>query len=132
MATLLPTAEPTVIERLSFSPEGEAELEALTKKYPEKRAALLPALRICEREFGSENTANVLLLAHQLAPQVSEITMNAARLLISRREYDDAKALLRPLAADPHNAGLAEAARRMMEQARRAPASVTPPTPQSD
>jgi hypothetical protein len=85
-----------------------------------------------EREFGSENTANVLLLAHQLAPQVSEITMNAAGLLISRRQYDEAEALLRPLAADPHNAALAESARRMMDQARRGAAAPAQSTSRSN
>jgi Flp pilus assembly protein TadD len=71
-----------------------------------------------EPEYGSENTRNVLLLAHELAPQVSDITMNAALLLMSRREFDDAEALLLPLAYDPHNASLREAARRLLEQAR--------------
>ena len=69
------------------------------------------------REYISENNANVMLLAHQLAPQVSEITMNAAALLISRRDFDDARALLRPLAADPHDGGLAAAAKRLLESA---------------
>jgi len=70
-----------------------------------------------EREFISDNSKNMMLLAHQLAPQVADITMNAANLLISRREYAEAIALLRPLAADPHNASLALAARRMIERA---------------
>jgi hypothetical protein len=67
--------------------------------------------------YASENNLNVLLLAHQLAPQVSSITMNAAAMLIGNRDYALALPLLRPLAADPHNAGLAAAARRMIEQA---------------
>lgn len=71
-----------------------------------------------EPGYVSENTSNVLLLAHQLAPQVPEVTMNAAMMLISRGEADYAEALLRPLAADPHNEGLAQAAQRLMLQAR--------------
>ncbi|MDQ8754814.1 hypothetical protein RCO27_01110 [Sphingosinicella sp. LHD-64] len=67
--------------------------------------------------FASENTRNVLLLAHSLAPQVSEIRMNTAALLMSRGEYAEAETLLRPLAADPHNAGIARAAREMRELA---------------
>jgi hypothetical protein len=70
-----------------------------------------------EREFLSENTRNVMLLAHQLAPQVAEIRMNAALLLIARRETAHAEALLRPLAADPHHAGVAEAAQRLIDRA---------------
>jgi len=72
-----------------------------------------------EANFRSENTRNVLLLAHRLAPQVSEITMNTAALLMTRGEFAEAAAMLRHLAADPHNASLAEAARRLLEQAER-------------
>ena len=71
-----------------------------------------------ESSFVSENNANVLLLAHQLAPQVTEIRMNAAMLMIGRGERELAEALLQPLAADPHDGGLAEAARQMIAQAR--------------
>ena len=82
--------------------------------------------------FVSENTANVMLLAHQLAPQVAEITMNAAMLLINRRQYAEAEALLRPLAADPHESGLAEAAQRMLEQARSRATPRAEPQPESN
>lgn len=67
--------------------------------------------------FTSDNTRNVLLLAFSLAPQVAEIRMNAAALLISRNEFAEAEAMLRPLAADPHDAGIARAAREMREMA---------------
>ena len=70
-----------------------------------------------DREFESENNLNVLLLAHQLAPQVSAITMNAAALLIHRNDSALAIPLLRPLAGDPHNASLAHAAQQMIEHA---------------
>jgi len=69
-----------------------------------------------DREYDSENNINVLLLAHQLAPQVAEITMNAAALLISRHDYGVASPLLRPLAGDPHNASLAHAAQQLIDQ----------------
>jgi hypothetical protein len=68
--------------------------------------------------YVSENTENVLLLAHQLAPQVAEITVNTAIMLINRRHFAEAEALLRPLAADPHNAGVAAAAKELMARAR--------------
>jgi hypothetical protein len=70
-----------------------------------------------ERDYVSENSSNILMLAHDLAPQVSAITINAAALLMARGEYGQAAGLLRPLAADPHNPGLAQTARQLLEQA---------------
>ena len=77
-----------------------------------------------EPEFLSDNSRNAFLLAHRLAPQVSEITMNAAILLMMRGEYRDAIILLRPIAETPHDSGLARRARRMIgeAEARRQPA----------
>jgi hypothetical protein len=87
--------------------------------------------------FISENNIDVMLLAHQLAPQVAEITLNAASMLIAHRDNGIAINLLRPLASDPHNAELAQAARQMIEVANGAapsPASsaapASPPAPQ--
>ena len=68
--------------------------------------------------FVSDNTVNILLLARQLAPQVAEASINAARLLLARKRFEEAEQLLLPLTADPHDAGLAAAARTMLEQAR--------------
>jgi hypothetical protein len=68
----------------------------------------------------SDNTSNALLLAHQLAPQVSAITMEAGYVLIQRREYREAIALLAPLTTDPHNMGLARAARELVARAQAA------------
>lgn len=91
-----------------------------------------------ERDYVSENSSNILLLAHDLAPQVSSITINAASLLMARGEYAQAAGLLRPLAADPHNPGLAQAARQLLERAlagrpperARRPPAEAPPQPQ--
>ena len=69
-------------------------------------------------ELAAENTSNVMLLAHSLAPQVAEIRMNAAALLMNRGQFEPAEALLQPLAAMAHDASTAEAARRLLEQAR--------------
>lgn len=71
-----------------------------------------------EREYLSENTGNVLLLAHQLAPQVHEVTMNAAAQMLLRGQRAEAARLLEPLAADPHNEALAGAAAQMLARAR--------------
>jgi len=87
-----------------------------------------------ERAFLSENTRNMMLLAHELAPQVADITMNTASLLIARREYAQAIGLLRPLAVDPHNAGLARAAQQMIAraEARQRPAGEREPATPDD
>lgn len=84
-----------------------------------------------ERNFVSENTSNVLMLAHQLAPQVAAITMNAAMMLMNRGEFADADALLRPLAASPHDVELARAAQelRARAQAGRRPGEIAPDEP---
>ena len=60
-----------------------------------------------EREFVSEDIANLLLLAHQLASQVIMIRMNAAMPMIGRRDLEATEYLLEPLAADPHDCSLA-------------------------
>jgi hypothetical protein len=71
-----------------------------------------------DRRFDSDNTANVLLLAHQLAPQVSEITMRAAFMMLRRGDFDEAAALLTPLASSAHDPGLAAQAQSMLRQAK--------------
>ena len=70
------------------------------------------------RDSLSENNRNIMLLAHQLAPQVDEIRLNTASMLIARGDAGEAIALLRPLAASPHNPSLAQAAQRLIDQAR--------------
>jgi hypothetical protein len=68
--------------------------------------------------FNSDNTMEIMLLARQLAPQVSELGMNAASLLMMRGNYEEAEAILLPLASDPHSPGLAAAAQRQLALAR--------------
>ena len=85
-----------------------------------------------DQRYLSENTSNVLLLAHQLAPQVTEITLNAAANLIARRDFEGAEILLRPLASDPHNAELAELAQQMIDRARTGGAQQSEPAEASE
>ena len=83
-----------------------------------------------EQRFLSDNTINVMLLAHELAPQVTEITVKAAQLLLLRERYDEAAALIAPLASSPHEPRLAAQAQAMLAQARarkRLPVVVIPP-----
>jgi hypothetical protein len=61
---------------------------------------------------------NVLLLAHQLAPQVADIRLSAVVALMNRDRFEDADLLLRPLAADPHSASLAQAAKELLDRIR--------------
>jgi len=65
----------------------------------------------------SEEARDMLLEASRLAPQVASLALNAANLLIARGDYDEAIRLLEPLAANPHDQGLAEVARRLLDRA---------------
>ncbi len=71
-------------------------------------------------EAATENTLNVLLLAQQLAPQVAEIRLNAAQMLIRRRAFSDAVALLQPLLNDPHDRASSAAAQELTNLAKAA------------
>ncbi|MGQ0588186.1 MAG: hypothetical protein ACT4N8_01470 [Sphingosinicella sp.] len=82
-----------------------------------------------EPDYTSENNSNVLLLAHQLAPQVPEIRLEAAQVLLRRELYEQAEALLAPLAASQHDPGLAAAGRQLLETARARGRPVTTETP---
>lgn len=75
----------------------------------------------------TENTSNVLLLAYRLAPQVDEIGLNAASMLISLGHHQDARVLLQPLLGDQHNEETAAAAKRLFERTQTAsPAADAP------
>jgi hypothetical protein len=77
-------------------------------------------------EATSENYMNVLLLARQLAPQIDEISVNAAAALMMRDRNAEAIPLLRAVAYDPHAGSGAQAARAMLEQAEAAVAQSAP------
>jgi len=64
-----------------------------------------------------ENYLNVLLLAQQFAPQIDEISINTASVLMSHDRHAEAIPLLRAVAFDPHGGGNAGVAREMLEQA---------------
>ena len=69
-------------------------------------------------DYLSENNANILLLAHQLAPQVAPIRLEAAALLMNRDQFSEAEALLLPLTAEPHARRIATSARELLAKAR--------------
>lgn len=64
-----------------------------------------------------ENYVNILLLARQLAPQVDEISLNAANMLLAGNRPREAIPILRALAYDPHAGGSAEVAQRLLADA---------------
>lgn len=64
-----------------------------------------------------ENYLNILLLARQLAPQVDEISLNAANVLLAGNRTREAIPILRALAYDPHGGGSAEMAQRLLAEA---------------
>jgi tetratricopeptide (TPR) repeat protein len=72
---------------------------------------------IVEENFTSENNAEILLLAHSLAPQVAQIRMAGATMLLARGEFDLAETLARPLASTAHQGSLAVAARELIAKA---------------
>lgn len=55
----------------------------------------------CDDEFPA-TALEVLLNAHALAPQVSEITLNAAVRLMAEGRFEDAARMIRPLVYSPH------------------------------
>lgn len=54
-------------ERVEFSPESIAEIQAIAAKYPDKLAATLPALHIAQRDFGFVSLAAMKAVAKALA-----------------------------------------------------------------
>jgi hypothetical protein len=66
----------------------------------------------------SENTTNILLLAQQLAPQTPRIRLSAANLLMRRGRWEEAEAMLLPLASHAHAGVSVEAAITLLEKAR--------------
>ncbi len=71
-----------------------------------------------EQSSDNDNALTVLLHAHTLAPQIGEISLEAAIRLMMRRRFDDASVLLRPMAYDPHGGARARFALRMLDLAR--------------
>lgn len=79
--------------------------------------------------FNSDNTLEILLLAHELAPQVVEFRMNAARLMMLRGRHAEAEAILLPIAFEPHNERLAADAQKLLAEARAKVKPIEPPPP---
>jgi NADH-quinone oxidoreductase subunit E len=60
------TAAPSTPARREFKPEVKEELERICSRYPTRRAGLLPAYRLLEREFGCVDVPGMRLVAELL------------------------------------------------------------------
>ena len=69
-------------------------------------------------QFLTDNTQNVLLLASSLAPQVQEIRLATAHMLLLRSQFEQAEALLLPLTGDMHRPDAGGTAAEMLRLAR--------------
>jgi tetratricopeptide (TPR) repeat protein len=69
-----------------------------------------------DSEVPTENTLNTILLAHELAPQVDEITITAGIAALRAHHLDDARHLLERVAYTPHPSGAAAVARKYLDQ----------------
>lgn len=67
-------------------------------------------------DYPSKNTLEALLLAQEMAPQVEQITIEAARGLMRHKQYDLAVRLLTPVANDPHGGQAGELAASLLKQ----------------
>lgn len=65
----------------------------------------------------SDETLADLMKAHELAPLVGDIAIDAATVLISRHRYREAEGALLPIATNPHG-GTVERARTLLERVR--------------
>lgn len=78
------------------------------------------------------NTINVLLLAHQIAPQVLEIGFYVAQWLMSADRNAEAANILRPIAYDPHGGGAAREALTLLQRAEHGASGQTQTPAQAD
>lgn len=123
-------AEAHYLVGLSLMEEGRRDENLRAQKFKEARPHLARAFKRDPNHVGAlyqtglslmetgnmnENTANVFLLAHQLAPQVGEISISAASALVSLGKREEAIALLQPVANNPHAGKLSEQAQAMLD-----------------
>jgi len=79
----------------------------------------------------TEAMADIRIRAVVLAPQVGHLRLDAARALIQIKDPNLARALLTPLASNPHGGGEVEAAQAMLKSLDAKPGDRTPDGPKS-
>lgn len=69
-----------------------------------------------DRDFPSDNTLQVLEAAFGLAPQIDQVRLLYAEVLVRKQAYDEAVVVLGPVANDPHGGGAASLAQDMLRR----------------
>ncbi len=84
-----------------------------------------------EEGWPTDNTLNIITLAYDLAPQVSQVRMLYAQMLIARKQWPEARVVLQPTANNPHGGTGAIQARTMLirVEAELAKGAAQPATP---
>ncbi len=84
-----------------------------------------------EAGWPTENTLNIITLAYDLAPQVSQVRMLYAEMLIARKQWAEARVVLQPTANNPHSGDATARARAMLirVEAELAKGAAKPATP---
>jgi len=70
--------------------------------------------RLLDQDYPSDNTLEALLAALDYAPQVAQIRFEAADGMMRRKRWAEARAIITPLANDPHDPGGSRAARALL------------------
>lgn len=63
----------------------------------------------------SDNLVNVRLRAVALSPQISHLRLDAARALVEKQRFDEARTVLAPVVSNPHGGAEAQAARDLLK-----------------
>lgn len=61
----------------AFSPQADAEIEAILKRYPDRLAALIPTLWVAQREFGWISPETMELVARRLEVAPAKVVATA-------------------------------------------------------
>lgn len=99
--------------------EARRVLARANRLAPERTHLLFRYGQTFQQEPVTENLLNVLRLSNQLAPQVPEITLHTARVLMAAGQFEEAAKVLTPLAYSAHRGRSAERALVMRASALR-------------
>ena len=115
----LSAAEATPEGRQTLHKEAAALLRTAYAENPKRYQTLVGLARARSISSGYPTNADfdLLLAAHELAPQVSAIRLKAAEAGAARREWAWVRSLLIPLVNSPHGGSDAAAARTLLDQA---------------